>query len=274
MLELMNWNGVEVIDSRVVAEAVGKDHHKLMRDIRVYIEHLNQTNFGPVENNPSQSQNLDESIFGSVENSPSQSHIINQRKFAPVDFFIESEYTDAKGETRHCYLITKKGCEMIANKMTGAKGTQFTAAYVTLFNDMEKKQVDQEMIVLPRNYKEALQQLIIQVDKNEELQRQNTALIHRIDQLEEKLELPAPKQEPKLYTASEIAAEYGMNVRELNLILCSCQILKKINGRWRINQRYQSKGYAVNTWAYVRWTDAGRKFIHDKLKAKGYALKG
>lgn len=163
---------------------------------------------------------------------------------------------------------------MIANKMTGAKGTQFTAAYVTLFNDMEKKQVDQEMIVLPRNYKEALQQLIIQVDKNEELQQQNTELIHRIDQLEEKLELPAPKQEPKLYTASEIATEYGMNVRELNLILCSCQILKKINGRWRINQRYQSKGYAVNTWAYVRWTDAGRKFIHDKLKAKGYALKG
>ena len=121
--------------------------------------------------------------------------------------------------------------EMIANKMTGAKGTQFTAAYVTVFNDMEKKQTEQEMFALPRNYKEALQQLIVQVDKNEELQRQNTALIHRIDQLEEKLELPTPKQEQKLYTASEIAAEYGMEAGELNLLLYSLHILKKEKGR-------------------------------------------
>lgn len=274
MLEPMHWNGIEVIDSRVVAEAVGKEHKELMRTIRTYIQHLAESNFGLSENSPSQSQNLAERRIALSENNPSQSQNLAEAKFGPSEFFINSEYKDSTGRTLPCYLITKKGCEMIANKMTGAKGTQFTAAYVTLFNDMEKKQADQEMIVLPRNYKEALQQLIEQVDKNEELQRQNTALIHRIDQLEEKLELPAPKQEPKLYTASEIAAEYGMNVRELNLILCSCQILKKINGRWRINQRYQSKGYAVNTWAYVRWTDAGRKFIHDKLKAKGYALKG
>ena len=163
---------------------------------------------------------------------------------------------------------------MIANKMTGAKGTQFTAAYVTVFNDMEKKQTEQEMLALPRNYKEALQQLIVQVDKNEELQRQNTALVHRIDQLEEKLELPTPKQEQKLYTASEIAAEYGMEAGELNLLLYSLHILKKEKGRWRINQRYQNKEYAKKYWRHVRWTESGRKFIHDRLKAKGYTLKG
>ena len=67
MLELMNWNGIEVIDSRVVAEAVGKEHKKLLRDIRVYIEHLNQAKFGPVENNPSQSQNSGLSKIGSSE---------------------------------------------------------------------------------------------------------------------------------------------------------------------------------------------------------------
>lgn len=256
MLELMNWNGIDVIDSRVVAEAVGKEHKKLLRDIRVYIEHLNEAKSGPVENSPSQNLNLGQLTFESSE------------------FFIKSEYIDAKGETRHCYLITKKGCEMIANKMTGAKGTQFTAAYVTVFNDMEKKQTEQEMLALPRNYKEALQQLIVQVDKNEELQRQNTALVHRIDQLEEKLELPTPKQEQKLYTASEIAAEYGMEAGELNLLLYSLHILKKEKGRWRINQRYQNKEYAKKYWRHVRWTESGRKFIHDRLKAKGYTLKG
>ena len=67
MLELMNWNGVEVIDSRVVAEAVGKDHHKLMRDIRTHIQHLAESNFGLSENNPSQSQNSGLSKIGSSE---------------------------------------------------------------------------------------------------------------------------------------------------------------------------------------------------------------
>lgn len=35
------------------------------------------------------------------------------------------------------YYLTRKGCDMIANKMTGEKGTLFTAAYVTRFHEME-----------------------------------------------------------------------------------------------------------------------------------------
>jgi len=38
-----------------------------------------------------------------------------------------------------CYLITKKGCDMVANKMTGEKGVLFTATYVTKFDEMEKQ---------------------------------------------------------------------------------------------------------------------------------------
>lgn len=33
------------------------------------------------------------------------------------------------------YLITKKGCDMIANKMTGRKGVLFTAVYVSAFEE-------------------------------------------------------------------------------------------------------------------------------------------
>jgi len=38
-----------------------------------------------------------------------------------------------------CYLITKKGCDMIANKLTGRKGVLFTAAYVTAFEEMRSR---------------------------------------------------------------------------------------------------------------------------------------
>ncbi len=102
-LKLTNLNGVETVDSRQVAEAVGKEHHKLLRDIRTYCDYLNESKIGLVE------------------------------------FFIESTYTDSKGETRPCYLCTRKGCEMIANKITGKKGVTFTAMYVNAFHEMETK---------------------------------------------------------------------------------------------------------------------------------------
>ena len=58
-------------------------------------------------------------------------------KIEPVEFFQESTYKDSKGESRPCYRITKKGCEFIAHKLTGVKGTEFTAKYINRFHDME-----------------------------------------------------------------------------------------------------------------------------------------
>lgn len=102
-LQVIQNNGVEVVDSREVAEMIGKNHKELLRDIRNYAE--------------------------IIENSI-------ERNFALNDFFIESSYKDSIGRTLPCYLITKKGCDMVANKMTGEKGVLFTAAYVTAFEKM------------------------------------------------------------------------------------------------------------------------------------------
>lgn len=100
------------ITSLEVAEMIEKEHRKLLRDIRRYCEQIAETNFGLGEN------------FAEV-------------KIGLVDFFTESTYIDAKGEDRPCYNITKKGCEFIANKLTGQKGTEFTARYINRFHDME-----------------------------------------------------------------------------------------------------------------------------------------
>ena len=51
-------------------------------------------------------------------------------------FFIESTYKTEQGKDAPCYLVTKKGCDMVANKLTGRKGVLFTAAYVTAFEQM------------------------------------------------------------------------------------------------------------------------------------------
>lgn len=91
----------QTLDSREVAEMVDKEHSKLLKDIRRYSEQFNEAKIGL------------------------------------VDFFKESAYVDAKGETRPCYRITKKGCEFIAHKLTGTKGTIFTARYINRFHEMQ-----------------------------------------------------------------------------------------------------------------------------------------
>ena len=105
-LQIISKNGVEVVDSREVAEMIGKEHRNLIRDIRGYVE--------------------------IIENS-------TELKIEPSDFFIQSTYMDSTGRTLPCYLLTKKGCDMVANKMTGEKGVLFTAAYVTAFEEMQKR---------------------------------------------------------------------------------------------------------------------------------------
>ncbi len=92
------------IDSRQVAEMVGKQHAHLCRDIEGYVTILSQ--------NP---------ILDSD------------------DFFLEDSYTAGTGKAYKCYLLTKKGCDMVANKMTGEKGVLFTAEYINKFYEMEQQ---------------------------------------------------------------------------------------------------------------------------------------
>ena len=92
------------LDSREVATMVEKQHCHLVRDITKYVDVLST--------NP---------------------------KMDSLKFFSNSTYKDAKGETRVCYLLTRKGCEFVANKMTGKKGILFTANYINRFHEMEQE---------------------------------------------------------------------------------------------------------------------------------------
>lgn len=89
------------IDSREVAEMVGKGRKELLRDIRRYCEQLGGS------------------------------------KIALTEFFAESTYKTSQNKEMPCYNVTRKGCEFIAHKLTGVKGTEFTAKYINRFHEME-----------------------------------------------------------------------------------------------------------------------------------------
>ena len=96
-------NKQQTISSIEVAEMIEKEHKYLMRNIRRY------------------------------------SNDLMGAKISPTDFWIESNYIDGQNRNKPCYLITKKGCEFIAHKSTGSKGTVFTARYINRFHEMEAK---------------------------------------------------------------------------------------------------------------------------------------
>ena len=97
--------------------------------------------------------------------------ILTHHDFVVSDYFIPSTYKDASGKENKCYLVTKLGCDFLANKFTGEKGILFTAKYVKRFDEME--QTIKNPYNLPITYKEALVQLLEKVEENEKLLEDN-----------------------------------------------------------------------------------------------------
>ncbi len=94
-----------MLTSMEVAQMVGKEHSKLLRDIRNYVSQLGEAKIG----------------F--------------------TDFFRESTYVTEQNKVMPCFMVTKKGCEFIAHKLTGQKGAEFTARYINRFHEMEHELV-------------------------------------------------------------------------------------------------------------------------------------
>lgn len=97
--------------------------------------------------------------------------ILTKHQMVLSDYFIPSVYKDNSGKENKCYLVTKLGCDFLANKFTGEKGILFTAKYVKRFNEMEH--TIQNQYKLATTYKEALLQLVEQVEENEKLLADN-----------------------------------------------------------------------------------------------------
>lgn len=162
MNEIQNINGeiTMTVSSREVAKMMEREHKEILRMIEGY---------EPPEGSKKRK------IVGIIPT-------LTEGNITPSDYFIESSYKDASGKSNKCYECTKMGCEMLANKLTGEKGILFTARYVNKFNKMEQYIKEQQPKV-PTTYKEALQQLLAQVEENEKLQIENQQQTQAIEEM-------------------------------------------------------------------------------------------
>lgn len=243
-LTIKNYKGINVTDSREVAQMIGKRHTDLLRSIDNYVD------------------------------------VLENAKLRSQDFFIKDTYkVDGNNKTYNCYLLTKQGCEMVANKMTGEKGILFTAEYVQAFNKME------EIIrpKLPTTYKEALLQLVEAEEEKERLQLANKQQEQIIGELKPKADYTdVILKSNSLVTITQIAKDYGMSGQEMNSLLHELKVQYKLSDQWLLYSKYHNEGYTHSETIPIKhkngrlepkmntkWTQKGRLFLYELLKENG-----
>ena len=243
-----------VIDSREVAEMMGKTH--------AYVLEMIQGRKGKLGIIP----------------------VLTNANLAVVDYFIESNYKDVKGEERKCYLCTKLGCEMLGNKQQGEKGILFTAKYVARFNEYEKRlknignslETQKGLALLKVAEGNTLEERISGATKYAELVSKPLA-----DKIEE--DKPKVNYYEKVLntegtmTTSQVAKGFNMTAQKLNNYLHDKKVQFKRSGMWMLYKEYDGQGYTdvktsvINkgeydeTIHYLVWTEKGRRFIYDLL---------
>lgn len=233
-LQLINENGKFYADSRQVAEMIGKLHKNLLKSIDSYVEVLGQ---------------------GS--------------KLSSDNFFIKSCYQAGTGKTYPCYKLTRKGCDMVANKLTGAKGILFTAEYVTRFEEMEKQLQTQSQ--LP-NFSDPVASARAWADAMEAKQKALLELKEAQPKIEFAEAIQASNESISVSTFAKILKQNGIDIGERRLYeflrnhgyLCSS--VKQHN---LPRQLYMERGYfEVDTKVFkTPWTT---KYTHiPKITPKG-----
>lgn len=216
---------------------------------------------------------------------------VTDLKIKVSDLWQLSSYKDNTGRTLKEYQVTKKGCEFLAHKTTGEKGDLFTIRYMNKFEEMEQYIKEQQVPQLTE--KQMLQLQILNGDEMERIGalKQYEGVITKplidtiekqsdaINELKPHAEYAERVLEDKktLLTPTQIAKDFGMAGQGLNALLHELGIQYKQNGQWLLYAKYQGKGYTgpyqpdiPNAKPQTRWTQAGKKFIHDILRKNGY----
>ncbi|EEO6184030.1 phage antirepressor Ant [Listeria monocytogenes] len=109
--------------------------------------------------------------------------------------------------------------------------------------------------------------------------QQQQQMISQLAELEPKAQYyDLVLQSPTLIKVTEIAKDYGFSARHLNSLLSDQGIQYKLSGTWFLRQQYADKGYTHSktftrsdggTNSHTYWTQTGRLFIYETLKAMG-----
>lgn len=183
-----------------------------------------------------------------------------ERKIALSKYWTESQYKDASGKTNREYQITKRGCEFLAHKTTGAKGNLFTDRYMDKFEEMKEnlktssiqtKSNDVSNVKL-MNARSRMANTYLRLAKVDTLSKEyKNILISKASQVLAGEELiPLPKLVQKTMTSEEVGKYLGISSNMVGRLANKNGLKQEgIYGEFRRDKsRYSSK--EVDTFVY------------------------
>lgn len=237
---LRNENGVPVVSSRDVAEKFRKQHSSVLKTIQ-----------GENRNG--------KHIDGLIDEILASGNPLTK-------YFIESEYEN-RGKMYKEFLMTRDGFSLVVMGFTGREALEWKLIYIEAFNKMEETLRNQSAKALPTTYKEALLQLLEEVEKNEKLEEERKVLLPKADYHDEVL------NKEGLITTTVVAKDLGFkSAAKLNQIMFLNNIIfKNKSGTWCPYADYEwliTEGYAdyqsyenEHSKPCLKWTEKGRKWI-------------
>lgn len=248
LIQISTLNGVEVVDSRIIAEELGIQHDNLMETIRKHQPNI-------------------EDHFGMVT-------------FETLPLEVSPFQTDKGGRPKRVAYLTEDQAIFVGTLSRNSQTVvEFKARLVKSFQTVrrlsQQPSVATPAVALP-SVKELAMMVIKAEEEKELLLAENAKLLPKAEYTDLVL------QSDKLYTTTEIAKELGMSARRLNETLCFQKIQYKHRHHYVLSAKYSNKEYTqttttpyidkdgvVHTRMQMEWTEYGRAFIqhlfNDKL---------
>ena len=236
----------KVLTSVEVAEMVGRNHKDVMRDIRNINKDLDKLNI------------------------------------APISYFTESTYKDKLNRNKPMFLLTKQGCELYGNRMTGIDGTAFSVQYIQRFNEMEQK--EQQRALPSYQIDDDIERAMRWIQERQNFEKvalaykktsdERNHLAQEVISHEERL-----GENKNLHTVTLIAGKFGLTANKLNSILVEQKIQYKKGKTYHLYANYKDKGLAEHVAVTIsedkviynlKWTEKGFHFIVRLLRSMDY----
>ncbi len=195
-----------------------------------------------------------------------------------------TSYTDKSNRKQRCYMLTKKGCLILASGYDALLREKI----INRWEELEIK--ERQRYSIPQTYADALMLAANQAKQIEEQQetikkdaREIVELASTITQMQPKATYYDTILASKgTCTVTQIAQDYAVSAKSFNKMLADAGIQRKVGGQWILYSAYLSQGYVHSraidivrhdgkheTKYNTEWTAKGRIFLYDTLKKKG-----
>ncbi|MFY0147843.1 Rha family transcriptional regulator [Bacillus cytotoxicus] len=241
--------GNEVMtDSLIIARMFGKEHKNVMADIRKTIDTLEQL------------KNSEEIKEMGIN--------MGSLKFQHTSYIHQQNK-----QTYPKYLLNFDSFMLVTMGYTTQRAMIVKIKYINEFNRMKEYIESQQPNKLPTTFAEALR---LAADLEEEKQQ---LLIENQEMKPKAQYFDIVLDSTSTYTVTQIANELGISsAKALNKILHEKNVQRRVGGQWVLYAKHQGKGYIdTKTFTFdkndgsrgsnqqLRWTEKGRRFIHELL---------